>query len=164
MTYTSKEVAGMVGLSQRQADLRLDTIATHLDVSISRGPRGTRVVTSSALELLRRVVTLERERGFSYRLAVEVVQGELGNGNGNGSKPRVEVGEVVSRSGGGDGEVQVLRVQVVQLEAENRRLWSQLDRVTGLLGEAQAQLALPRPREDRPRRRWWPFGRRASVN
>jgi hypothetical protein len=58
-----------------------------------------------------------------------------------------------------DGQAaEVLRSEVDVLREENRRLWSQVEHLTDLLGAAQAQLALPALRRRLP----WPFGRRAA--
>jgi len=159
--YTSEDLQRMLGRSRRQVRERLDALAgaDHLLAGqVARGPHGRNEYAAAVLELVRDLDTLAAEKALTLRqaaghLAARIHKSHVREG-GNGGP--AEDGHRVELDG---QEGEAIRREVEVLREENRRLWSQLERVTALLGEAQAQLALPAPR----RRSFWTRWLRPSL-
>jgi len=149
---TIEDVQRVLGKSRRQVRERLDALAgaDHLLAGqVVTGPHGRKEYAPAVLDMLRDLDTLAAQDAITLRqaagqLATKIHSGAMGDStsgrpsdDGNRVHPDGQAAEVLRR------EVDVLR-------EENARLWTQVDRLTDLLGQAQATLALPSPR----RRTW----------
>jgi hypothetical protein len=157
---TIEDVQRILGRSRRQVRERLDALASadHLLAGqVVTGPHGRKEYAPAVLDMLRDLDMLAAQDALTLRQAAGQLAARI-----HGSAVGDSVGGGPSDNGNRvhlDGQAaEVLRREVDVLRAENQRLWSQVDRLTDLLGAAQAQLALPAPR----RRPWWRFGRRPA--
>lgn len=174
MLYGVKELAKALGLSERQVNIRLDLISTHLNGYVRRGSRLKRLLDSSGFSVLQHIVSLEKERGLSCRDAVQVVRGELGNADKDVVKEDVEVrsdrAKEMSRLGEGNvGEsllIRELRARIADKDAVIADKDAQIGRLTEEIVflrnrvEELLPLALPSPK---PRRRWFTWLFRSSM-
>ena len=159
---TIEDVQRVLGKSRRQVRERLDALASadHLLAGqVVTGPHGRKEYAPAVLDMLRDLDTLAAQDAITLRqaagqLAAKIHRSAVGDSASGGPS---ESGNRVHLDG---QAAEVLRSEVDVLREENRRLWSQVDRLTDLLGAAQAQLALPAPR----RRPLWPFGRRSATS
>lgn len=141
---TISEVARILGLSERAVRLRLDALDGAIDVYLRRGPNNTLEFTGEAIGILRRLEELRRTHGIPIRQAAAIVREEL---QGNGEKPQRQT---TSNPSALEVEVRYLRELVEELRRD-RDHWREM--------ALSLQAVLPAPR---PRRRWWPFGRRRA--
>ncbi|HDI11456.1 MAG TPA: hypothetical protein ENF77_03905 [Candidatus Acetothermia bacterium] len=141
---TIGEVARILGLSERAVRLRLDALDGAIDAYLRRGPNNTLEFTGEAIGILRRLEELRRTHGIPIRQAAAIVREEL---LGNGEKPQRQT---TSNPSALEVEVRYLRELVEELRRD-RDHWREM--------ALSLQAALPAPR---PKRRWWPFGRRRA--
>lgn len=159
--YTSEDLQRILGRSRRQVRERLDALATadHLLAGqVVRGPHGRNEYAPAVVEMVRDLDLLAAQKALTLRQAAGQLAARI-HGNTVGDSVNEGPRENGHRVQLGGQEEEAIRREVEVLREENRRLWSQVERLTALLGEAQAQLALPRPKEDRPRRFRWPWSR-----
>jgi len=100
--YGIKEIAEILGLSEKQVRRRLSLIFPHLDGHCRKGPRGKILVDERGLELLREMVLRERS-GSSVKDAaasvLELLQGTNRNGQSVLSGPFREGTERCGKEG-----------------------------------------------------------------
>jgi hypothetical protein len=149
---TIEDVQRILGRSRRQVRERLDALASadHLLAGqVVTGPHGRKEYAPAVLDMLRDLDMLAAQDAITLRQAAGQLAAKIhGSAVGDSASGRPsDNGNRVHLDG---QAAEALRSEVDVLREENRRLWSQVDRLTDLLGAAQAQLALPAPR----RRPW----------
>lgn len=87
--YGIKELAEVLGLSEKQVRRRLSLILPHLDGHCRKGPRGKILVDERGLEILREMVSRERAGSSLQEAARSVMKfPDIVDTNGNGTVPR----------------------------------------------------------------------------
>ena len=87
--YGIKELAEVLGLSEKQVRRRLSLILPHLDGHCRKGPRGKILVDERGLEILREMVSRERAGSSLQEAAKSVMKfPDIVDTNGNGTVPR----------------------------------------------------------------------------
>lgn len=87
--YGIKELAEVLGLSEKQVRRRLSLILPHLDGHCRKGPRGKILVDERGLELLREMITRERAGSSLQEAARSITElSHTTDTNGNNSAPK----------------------------------------------------------------------------
>ncbi|MCX6095979.1 MAG: hypothetical protein NT125_04550 [Candidatus Bipolaricaulota bacterium] len=144
--YTREELTRILGLSYKQLRIRLDHLAREgnlLQRQVVKGPNGRLDYSPAVIEMLRDLGTLAQEPGKDNgQGARELAKKIRGNGNGDGQGGKADNREAL------EVEVSYLKQMVEELRRE-RDTWREVAL------DMKNQLALPRPKEERPRRRRW---------
>ena len=139
---TIEKVAESLGLSVRAVRLRRDALDGMIDAYIRRGDRNELLFTGEALAILRRVEDVRHGESLSVRQAASRIRGELG-GKGVEATRQPE-----SSSASSSSELSIMRDVIEDLRRDR-------DHWRDLALSLKDQLALPSPREERPRFRLW---------
>jgi len=167
---TIEDVAATLGITERGVRLRVDLLSDILDAHLRRGPKNQLLFDDSALAVLKRFEEVRRTRGLPLRQAARVLRGELGSGltkdeenttaqsaserdlEDTSNKVSVAVAEVEASQ-----ELPWAVKKLVEELEKERDYWRNLALKLQEQVRDLERLALPAPREQRPRWARWIF-------